>query len=99
MSELSGEGMHETADAVMSVMRKFDAVYVSVDIDVLDPAFAPGTGYIEPGGMTTRELLYFIQRLKNLRNIMMWDLVEVNPEKDVNELTVMAAAKILVEMA
>ena len=83
----------------MSVARKFDALYVSVDIDVLDPAFAPGTGYTEPGGLTTRELIYFIQRLKNLKNIQMWDLVEVNPEKDVNNLTVMVAAKLIVEMS
>jgi arginase family enzyme len=99
MSEISREGLTETADAIMSVARGFDALYISVDIDVLDPAFAPGTGYTEPGGLTTRELLYFIQRLKNLKNIRMWDLVEVNPEKDINSLTAITAAKILVEMS
>ena len=99
ISEIYQEGRHEIADSFMSVARKFDALYVSVDIDVLDPAFAPGTGYTEPGGLTTRELIYFIQRLKNLKNIQMWDLVEVNPEKDVNNLTVMVAAKLIVEMS
>lgn len=98
MKELSNDGKTEIADAIMSVVRNFDGLYISVDIDVLDPAFAPGTGYTEPGGLTTRELLYFIQRLKNLKNIGMWDLVEVNPDKDINEMTVMAAAKIVVEM-
>ncbi len=99
MKELSFDGLRETADAIMSVARTFDALYVSVDIDVLDPAFAPGTGYIEPGGMTTRQLLYFIQRLKNLKNIQIWDLVEVNPDKDINNITVKTATKLIVEMS
>ncbi len=98
MKEIANDGKSDVSDAFMSVARNFDSLYVSVDIDVLDPAFAPGTGYIEPGGLTTRELLYFIQRLKNLKNIGMWDLVEVNPEKDVNEMTAIVAAKLVAEM-
>jgi agmatinase len=98
MKEISMEGKRKTADAVMTAARKFDALYISVDIDVLDPAFAPGTGYTEPGGMSTRMLLYFIHRLRNLKNIYAWDVVEVNPDLDVREITVMAAAKIVSEM-
>lgn len=98
MKELSFENKREVADAIMSVSRCFSSLYISIDIDVLDPAFAPGTGYIEPGGLTSRELIYFIQRLKNLKNIGMWDLVEVNPDKDINEMTVILAAKLIVEM-
>jgi len=98
MKEITVEGINDVADAIMSVARQFDALYVSIDIDVLDPAFAPGTGYTEPGGMTSRELIYFIQRLKNLKNIQMWDIVEVNPLKDVNNLTVETTAKLVVEM-
>lgn len=99
MREIIREGVQEVADAFTMVARRFDAVYVSIDIDVLDPSCAPGTGYIEPGGLSTRQLIYFIQRLKTLKNIEMWDLVEVNPEKDINELTVITAAKLLVEMS
>jgi len=99
MRELSRDGKSDIAEAIMSVARKFDALYVSVDIDVLDPAFAPGTGYPEPGGLTTRELIYFIQRLKNLKNIILWDLVEVNPKKDINDITSLTAAKLIVEMS
>ncbi len=99
MNEFTNNGKNETTDAIMSVARRFDALYISIDIDVLDPAFAPGTGYIEPGGMSTRELLYFIQRLKNLKNIKLWDLVEVNPDKDINNLTVITAAKLVAEMS
>mgnify|MGYP003967326017 FL=1 len=99
MREITRDGLHDVADAFTAVARTFDAVYVSIDIDVLDPSFAPGTGYIEPGGLTTRQLIYFIQRLKNLKNIELWDLVEVNPSKDISELTITTAAKLLVEMA
>jgi arginase family enzyme len=98
MNEIAAEGIVETCNAVMTAAMGFDALYISVDIDVLDPAFAPGTGYTEPGGLTTRELLYFLQRLKLLKNFRMADIVEVNPKKDTNDLTGYAAAKILIEL-
>jgi arginase family enzyme len=99
MKELIQEGIRKTCDAVMSVAMKFDNLYVSVDIDVLDPACAPGTGYPEPGGMSVRQLLYMLQRIRLLRNWRMMDLVEVNPKKDMNSMTVSSAAKIVVEMS
>ncbi|MEM2138974.1 MAG: arginase family protein, partial [Candidatus Woesearchaeota archaeon] len=73
MKEISYSDKNEISEAIMSVAKNFDGLYISIDIDVLDPAFALGTGYIEPGGLTTRELLFFIQKLKNLKNIYMWD--------------------------
>lgn len=99
MREISFEYLREIADSIMSVARNWSKVYISIDIDVLDPAFAPGTGYQEPGGLTTRQLLYLIHRLKMLRNIGMADIVEVNPDKDINELTSKTAAKIIVELS
>ncbi|MBU1975872.1 MAG: arginase family protein [Nanoarchaeota archaeon] len=99
MKEISHKGVNETCDSVMSAARSWDSMYISVDIDVLDPAFAPGTGYTEPGGLTTRELLYFLQRLRLLKNFMAADVVEVNPDKDVNEITSKAASKIVIELA
>ncbi len=81
-------------DAVMEAARSFGSLYVSVDIDAVDPAFAPGTGYMEPGGMTSRELLYFLQRLKLLKNLKALDIVEIIPRKDVNGMTVKLGAKI-----
>lgn len=98
MKEIFEEGARDVCDAVMSVARNFGALYVSVDIDAADPAFAPGTGYIEPGGLTSRELLYFLSRLKKLNNLKMVDIVEINPKKDINNLTTKLGAKILVEM-
>jgi arginase family enzyme len=99
MNDISIDGKEEIIEAVMSKAKDFAAMYVSIDIDVLDPAFAPGTGYVEPGGLTTRQLLFFLHRLKNLSNWKASDIVEVNPSKDVRGLTVAAAAKLLVEMS
>ncbi|KAL2755721.1 hypothetical protein ACRALDRAFT_1057294 [Sodiomyces alcalophilus JCM 7366] len=69
-------------------------VYISVDIDVLDPAFAPGTGTAEPGGWSTREFLTVLEGLEGLP-IVGADVVEVAPAYDTNgEITVLAAAEI-----
>jgi arginase family enzyme len=96
--EIALEGKDTVCDSIMSVARTWDNIYLSIDIDVLDPAFAPGTGYPEPGGLTTRELLYFIQRLKLLNKIRIIDIVEVNPDLDLNEITSKVAAKLILEL-
>lgn len=88
----------EICDSVMELSRNFDGLYLSIDIDVVDPAFAPGTGYTEPGGLTSRELIYFIQRIKLLKNLSAVDMVEVDPQKDVNGITSRLAAKIVSEL-
>ena len=67
-------------------------VYLTIDIDVLDPAFAPGTGTPEPGGVTSRELLTAVVELARL-NIVGLDLVEVSPPHDHSEITSIVAAK------
>jgi agmatinase len=71
-------------------------VYVSVDIDVLDPAHAPGTGTPEPGGLTTRELQFILRGLTGLR-LVGADVVEVAPAYDRAELTALAAANVAYE--
>lgn len=73
-------------------------LYVSIDIDVIDPAFAPGTGYIEPGGLTSREFIYLIQRINKVKGLKAVDIVEINPEKDKENLTIKLGAKILSEL-
>ena len=98
MKEIFSAGCQDVCDVVMAVARNFGALYISVDIDVLDPAFAPAVAYPESGGMTSRQLLYFIQRLKLLKNLKMGDIVEVLPQKDTNGLTVATAAKVLKEL-
>lgn len=85
----------DTCDAVMEKLKGKD-IYISIDMDVLDPAHAPGVYYPEPAGLTTRQLLYFLQRLRNL-NPKAIDIVEVNPEADINNITSKTAAKLLAE--
>lgn len=71
-------------------------LYVSVDIDVLDPAFAPGTGTPEPGGLSSRELLHLLRGIADL-NLVGADVVEVAPAYDHADVTAMAAAQIAYE--
>jgi agmatinase len=73
-------------------------VYLTIDIDVLDPSCAPGTGCPEPGGVTFSELLSFLYDLRNL-NVVAVDLMEVLPSVDVNDITSVAAAKLIREAA
>ena len=72
-------------------------VYVSVDIDVLDPAFAPGTGTPEAGGLTSRELLNILRAFKDL-HLVGADIVEVSPAYDHAEVTGIAAAHAAYEL-
>jgi agmatinase len=90
------EDKESICDAIME-MAQGKELYVSIDIDVLDPAFAPGTGFCEPGGMSSRELLYYAHRLAMLNNLKAIDIVEVNPSKDTSGRTSKIAAKILAE--
>ena len=95
MDKIFDLGLKESCDCIMEICRQFSDLYISVDIDVLDPSQAPGTGYLETGGLLSRELFYFLKRLKLLKNLRRVDIVEVNPDKDVNEITVKTARKIL----
>lgn len=73
-------------------------IYLSIDIDIIDPVQAIGTGYIEHGGMSSRQLINYIQFLKDKNNIIASDIVEVNPQKDIKDITSSLAAKILKEL-
>ena len=73
--------------------------YVTLDIDVLDPAFAPGTGTPEVGGMTTRELLGFLRGLTDLQTgVVAGDVVEVSPPYDPSGITALAGANLAWEL-
>jgi len=85
----SGNGVKLLKDAVST----FDNLYVSLDMDVLDPAFAPGVGNPEAVGISSRELYDLITSLQN-KNIVAADIVEMNPTYD-NGSTAVIAAKII----
>jgi agmatinase len=78
-------------EAVKEVAGK--PVYLTLDIDVVDPAFAPGTGTPEPGGCTSREIMQALWAMKDL-NVVGMDLVEVAPAYDPSERTTILAAKL-----
>ncbi|MEV4102629.1 agmatinase [Nonomuraea sp. NPDC049649] len=91
---------YERLDSLIEVMlrRLGDRpIYVSVDIDVLDPAHAPGTGTPEAGGLTSRELLEMLRALDG-RNVVGADVVEVAPAYDHAELTGIAASHVTYEL-
>jgi agmatinase len=71
-------------------------VYITFDMDVLDPAFAPGISHREPGGMSVREAIAHLHAIGG--NVIGADLVEYNPAQDVSQLTAMVARKILKEL-
>jgi len=71
-------------------------LYISLDLDVLDPAFAPGVSHHEPGGMSTRQLLDIIQQVNV--SIAGADIVEYNPARDINNTTAMVAYKLMKEL-
>ena len=72
-------------------------VYLSFDLDALDPAFAPGVSHQEPGGFTTREVIDALLSLQ--ADVVGADLVEFNPRRDVGDLTANLAAKLVKEIA
>jgi len=84
-------------DAVNQALEGADVLYVSVDIDVLDPAFAPGTGTPEPGGMNPADLLRAVRKLAMSANMVAMDVVEVSPPYDVSDVTVNNAHRIVFE--
>jgi agmatinase len=94
--DVARRGVDEAIDRVRE--RVGDRpVYISVDIDVLDPAHAPGTGTPEPGGLTSRELQMILEGLRDL-NLVGADVVEVSPAYDHAELTALAAANVAYEL-
>jgi agmatinase len=78
-------------------LRFANPVYISFDLDVLDPAFAPGVSHPEPGGLTTRQAVQVIQALKG--RIVGLDIVELNAARDPSGITAAAAFKIIKETA
>ncbi len=80
-----------------SMNFQFDGpVYISLDMDAIDPAFAPGISHHEPGGFTSRELISIVQGING--NIVGADLVEFNPTRDQTGITAMLAAKLFKEL-
>jgi arginase len=72
-------------------------LYISIDMDAFDPAFAPGVSHHEPGGLSVREMLSVLRRIQT--SIVGADIVEYNPARDVNGMTAVVGAKLVKEIA
>jgi agmatinase len=98
MREIEERGAEAViADAIAEALDGPDAIYLSIDIDVIDPGMAPGTGTPEPGGMLTREVLRAIRQIVGAVELAGMDIVEVSPPYDHAETTAMAANRAALE--
>ncbi len=93
------EGIAEVAFSVMEALRGWKSVYLSLNLNVVDPVFVPGVDHPEVGGFTSRELLFLLQKLKLVNTIKAFDLVGINPEKDRDGLTAHLGAKLLLALS
>jgi agmatinase len=95
-ADVERRGVNAVSAEVRAVLRRCDAVHISLDIDCLDPAFAPGTGIPDAGGLSTRQVITLLQALEGLPLVGL-DIVEVAPPLDPSEATVFAALKLMME--
>jgi arginase family enzyme len=94
------DGINNYIDAIINFYKKSDIkyLYVSIDIDALDPSIAPGTGFAMPGGFSYREIWMILKSLVEYFDIIGFDLVEVAPNLDLeNKITCNLAAKLIIE--
>ena len=98
MTEIEERGAEAViADAIAQALDGPEVIYLSVDIDVIDPGMAPGTGTPEPGGMLTRELLRAVRQVVSSVELAGMDVVEVAPPFDHAEVTAAAAHRCVLE--
>jgi agmatinase len=98
MAEIVARGLDDVLDEALDVaMTDCDAVFMSVDVDVVDPGSAPGTGTPEPGGLTSRQLLDAVRRIAMSVPIAGVDVVEVAPPYDHAEITAYLGNRIVLE--
>lgn len=95
--EVAERGMKAIGAEIVKRFADLQNVYLSVDIDALDPAFAPGTGIPDAGGLSTRDVITLIRMLHPLP-VVGADLVEVAPPLDISDITSFAALRIITEI-
>ena len=98
MTEIHHRGLNTVLDESFATLTdQCDGVFLSVDIDVVDPGMAPGTGTPEPGGMTSRELLEAVRRICLELPVVGIDVVEVAPPFDSADITAILANRVVLE--
>jgi agmatinase len=100
MHDIRRRGFDEVLrEALEQALDGPERCYISVDVDVLDPAYAPGTGTPEPGGLTARELLYAVREVALRTEVAGADVVEVSPPYDnAAGITAEVAHRLVLEM-
>jgi agmatinase len=94
--DIRRQGVGKSLERIREQMKKFPRIYLTIDIDVLDPAYAPGTGTPRFGGLDSRELLDLLYGIFELP-IIGFDVVEVAPGLDDSKIAIFAARKIITE--
>jgi agmatinase len=98
MTEVVERGLDECLGEAMAIARdECDGVFLSVDVDVVDPGLAPGTGTPEPGGLSSRQLLDAVRRIAMEVPLVGMDVVEVAPPYDNAEVTAYLANRVVLE--
>jgi agmatinase len=98
MAQVDELGLRAVLDeAIAHVRERAPRTYLTVDVDSMDPAYAPGTGTPEPGGLTSRELLAAVRRIACEVDLCGLDLVEVSPPYDVAGITALAGQRVIQE--
>lgn len=98
MGEMGARGLDTCLDEVFALATdECEGVFLSVDVDVVDPGMAPGTGTPEPGGMTSRQLLDAVRRICVELPVVGLDIVEVSPDHDHADITAMLGNRVVLE--
>lgn len=96
--DVQNAGIEFVLQKLQEKFRDYDALYLTIDIDVLDPAFAPGTGTPVSGGLTSIQLIQLFKQMIEALPIKAMDIVEVAPPLDVNNITSWAALRLIQEL-
>ena len=98
MTEVVERGLDACLDeALERAAQECDGVFLSVDVDVVDPGMAPGTGTPESGGLTSRQLLDAVRRIGRESNLLGMDVVEVAPPYDTSDVTALLGNRVVLE--
>ena len=93
--EILNEDLEGVCDMVMERVKISNGFYVNFSLNCVDPGFAPGVCCLESGGISANESLYFVKRLKLLENFKGMGVVNLNPDKDFNRMTINLGARLL----
>lgn len=99
MKQVEMNGLSDVVDGFTELLNAWQSIYLCINMGVADPSCAPGVEDPSPGGLSARQLIYLVQRLRLMRNLKMMDIIGVDAGRDVNGMTSMLAAKLIAELS